>query len=317
MSIQYLTYQQIDKVKWDRCLMESSNGLIYSSSIYLDHMAANWDGLVLNDYEAIMPLPWKKKWGIHYMYPPAFTQQLGISSSQNITEEISVAFLQAIPKKFKYLEANLNANNPITGNFALRKNYLLFLDAEYATLRKNYSRSARRNIAQAEADEIKVVENAKPQHILHLHRERFKDEIGSNQKDYEHFLKLIQQLNSSGQCYCVAASNSKGNLIAGSIYTMFKDRVTFVINGNSNESLASGATHLLMDHTIKHFSGRPLVLDFEGSDHINFARFYEQYGARPEFYPFVRRNRLPWPVRLLKPADTSYDFQSGRSASPK
>ena len=281
---------------------------MYSSAAYLDYMAENWDALVLDDYEAIMPLPWKKKWGIHYIYPPAFTQQLGVTFIENESQEITEAFLQSIPKKFRFLEANLNATNAVSGNFSLRKNYLLFLDPDYEALKKNYSRSARRNIAQAEEQQIKVLENAAPKDVLQLHRQRFNDEIGSNEKEYKQFLKLLTHLNNAGQLYCIAAVNNDGKIIAGSIYTVFKDRVTFVINGNTTESLASGATHLLMDHTIEHFSGRPLLLDFEGSDNANFARFYEQYGARPEHYAFVRRNRLPWPFKMLKPSDTDYQF---------
>ena len=308
MPIEYLTYGQIDKEKWDRCVAESSNGLIYSSSMYLDQMAVNWHGLVLNDYEAVMPLPWKKKWGVYYIYPPAFTQQLGISSLTIESKEVVETFLQAIPKKFRYLEANLNANNPVNGNFGMRKNYLLFLDPDYATLQKAYSRSARRNIATARVHQIKVLENASPHDIIQLHRQRFKDDIGSNKNDYTRFLKLINQLNNQGQCYCITALNEAGQLIAGSIYTLFKNRVTFVMNGNNAESLANGATHFLMDHSIRHFCGRPLVLDFEGSDRPDFARFYAQYGAKPEYYAFVRKNRLPWPLRLLKPTDQHFPF---------
>ncbi|WP_315816464.1 hypothetical protein [Paraflavitalea speifideaquila] len=57
-------------MKWDRCIADAPNGLIYGYSFYLDKMADNWDGLVLNNYEAVMPLPWKKKWGIYYLAHP-------------------------------------------------------------------------------------------------------------------------------------------------------------------------------------------------------------------------------------------------------
>ena len=75
LHIQYLSHDEIDKPKWDRCIDEAPNGLIYSYSFYLDHMAKHWDGLVLskgphsdNDYEAVMPLTWNKKYGLHYLY---------------------------------------------------------------------------------------------------------------------------------------------------------------------------------------------------------------------------------------------------------
>jgi len=72
VKLSYLPYKQIDKVKWDACIRHSMNRLIYAESVYLDHMAVNWDAIVLNDYEAVMPLPWKKKLGIRYLYQPSF-----------------------------------------------------------------------------------------------------------------------------------------------------------------------------------------------------------------------------------------------------
>ncbi|HRF18349.1 MAG TPA: hypothetical protein PK977_09275 [Chitinophagaceae bacterium] len=60
-NIRYLTHREIDKAKWDYRVSSSSNGLIYAYSYYLDTMSKNWDALVLNDYEAIMPLVWNKK----------------------------------------------------------------------------------------------------------------------------------------------------------------------------------------------------------------------------------------------------------------
>jgi hypothetical protein len=76
-NIQYLSNQQIDKTKWDHCIDNAGNGLIYAYSFYLDNMAKNWDALVLNDYEAVMPLTWNKKYGIHYLYQPFFDGSIG------------------------------------------------------------------------------------------------------------------------------------------------------------------------------------------------------------------------------------------------
>ncbi len=43
--------------------------------------AGQWDALVLDDYQAVMPLTWRSKFGIRYLYQPAFTQQTGIFSA--------------------------------------------------------------------------------------------------------------------------------------------------------------------------------------------------------------------------------------------
>ena len=60
-QIKYLQHKEIDKAKWDACIEQAPNGLIYSYSWYLDAMSKHWDALVLKDYEAVMPLTWNKK----------------------------------------------------------------------------------------------------------------------------------------------------------------------------------------------------------------------------------------------------------------
>ena len=78
MAIRYLPYNDIDKKKWDACIAAADNGLVYAGSMYLDAMAQNWDALILDDYKAVMPLTWKKKYSIHYLYQPFFTSCLGV-----------------------------------------------------------------------------------------------------------------------------------------------------------------------------------------------------------------------------------------------
>src|SRR5580693_3956829 len=132
--IQYLQHHEIDKIKWDDCLDRSSNGLIYAYALYLNHMATHWDALVLNDYQAIMPLPWNKKYGIYYLHQPAFTAMLGIFGNC-LSEEIVKSFLDAIPRKFRLVEMSLNPKNFISGHaFQMRNNFVLSLNNKYEDL---------------------------------------------------------------------------------------------------------------------------------------------------------------------------------------
>ena len=64
--------------------------------------------LCLNDYEAVMPLTWNKKYGFYYLYQPAFTASLGVFG-KNIDEQLVEEFLEAIPAKFKLIEISLNS----------------------------------------------------------------------------------------------------------------------------------------------------------------------------------------------------------------
>jgi hypothetical protein len=300
-NIQHLTHAEIDKAKWDACIDKSGHGRIYGRSVYLDYMASNWDGLVLNDYEAVMPLTWRRKWSIHYLYQPAFIQQSGIFAIDKTDESLIKNFLNAIPDKYRFIEINLNAENIIAAPSFLHKNYLLDINYNYDVLKKNYSRSALRNINKAIHSSITIKEGVNPVDIILLHRKRFKDMVGVKMNDYIKFNKLVDLLLQKKQVFTAGAFDAKSKLIAGSIYLLYKNRITFIINGNSPDSLQCGATHLLKDYTIRKFSNQGLIMDFEGSDINRFARFYEQFGnTYIEYYPSLFINKLPWPIKLLK-----------------
>ena len=85
---------EINKRKWDSCVADSQNGLIYAYAWYLDIVSPNWSALIKEDYKAIFPLPIKKKLGISYISQPLFTQKLGLFSVNDLEDVKS--FLKAI-----------------------------------------------------------------------------------------------------------------------------------------------------------------------------------------------------------------------------
>ena len=110
--IQYIAYNNLDYEKWDKCIIGSVNGSVYAKSWYLDIVCEQWDALVLNDYEAVIPLPKRKKWGLTYIYQPLMCQQLGVFHKQ---ESYCVDdFISAIPKEILHFNFNLNTHNSST-----------------------------------------------------------------------------------------------------------------------------------------------------------------------------------------------------------
>ncbi|HVG16636.1 MAG TPA: hypothetical protein VM935_16800, partial [Chitinophagaceae bacterium] len=109
-TIRYLQHKEIDKQSWDNCIDNAPNGLIYAQSEYLDGMCTNWDGLVLDNYDAVMPLPWRRKWGLCYLYQPYFTASLGVFA-ETISEALVQEFIRHIPKKFIYWDIMFNEEN--------------------------------------------------------------------------------------------------------------------------------------------------------------------------------------------------------------
>src|ERR1044072_6139810 len=148
---QYLEQRSIDRSRWNQCISRSSNGLVYAYSFYLDALADSWDALVLNDYEAVMPLPWRKKYGIRYIYQPLFAAQLGLFGN-NLSAQLLDDFFNAIPKKFRYWDFTLNHANVFVLDqypMQLRSNYVLNLDKDHSSLHSAYRENIRRNIKKS------------------------------------------------------------------------------------------------------------------------------------------------------------------------
>jgi hypothetical protein len=300
-DIKYLRRSEIETDKWNSCIERSSNGLVYAHSEYLDALATNWDALVLNDYAAVMPLCWRKKFGVNYLYQPAFIQQLGVFNSVagiDLTDQ----FLASIPVHFKYWDIQLNhLNHPKLIQPVSRKNYLLPLHLPYGEMKNFYRRSARRNILKAGYAALEVVEPLDPAILFSLHLERFNRVTGISNEEYASMEKLLRNWLAKGMATVLGVKDKTGKVIASSAYLIYKNRITFIVNGNTEESLENGATHFLKDHVIRKYSGKNWTMDFEGSDDPQFARFYEQYGTPViENYPHIVCNKLPWPLKLFK-----------------
>ena len=155
--IQYLKNNEIDIEKYDNCIKSSLNSRIYAFSWYLNIVADNWDVLVLNDYEAVMPLPWRSKYFIKYIYPPAWTQQLGVFSSFKIEAYLVNQFINAIPKKFKKITVQFNAENDVSSfKTEKRTNYILKLDKPFEEIYKGFNKNRKRDLKKAETEKYSI-----------------------------------------------------------------------------------------------------------------------------------------------------------------
>ncbi|MBP6022182.1 hypothetical protein [Ferruginibacter sp.] len=305
-SIQYFSYQQIDKKKWDDCILAAGNGLLYACSSYLDSMAVHWDALVLNDYEMVMPLPCRKKMGFNYLFQPSITPALGIFGNR-VTPDIVTSFINAIPAKFKLWDLSFNNNNVIgvgKGTIVKRSNYVLALNKSYDQLQKNYSENIHRNIARAIKTGCVLKKDIAFEDIAAICKREFPKFTTVENGLFEKLQAVYKIHKADAKSYGVYSP--KGDLVASCIFLFFKKRVYYWLVGNTPESKQLGASSLLIDSFIKDHAGKELMLDFEGSDAVSVAEFYKKFGASLEKYTTVYLNKLPFPFSLFKPLPEHY-----------
>src|SRR5690349_17692470 len=181
--------------------------MIYGYSWYLNQMADNWGGLVVNNYEAVMPLPWKKKYGVYYIYQPFLTAQLGLFG--NIPDgNLLRKCLKSIPSRFRLIELPLNYDNdfPVKGfGIYQRKNYVLELSFPYEVLKKNYRDNNTRNIKKSEGYGSTVQKGIALNLVIDLAREA--GQIAANESEKLIRLSEILEKKNSIKSYGIYSKN--------------------------------------------------------------------------------------------------------------
>jgi hypothetical protein len=301
-QIQYISNRDIDKTKWDKCIDEVPNGLIYAYSFYLDCMAKQWDALVLNDYEGVMPLTWNKKYGFYYLYQPAFTALLGIFG-KNISQELVTGFLKTIPSEFRLIEISLNAGNnypAASADFTTRVNYTLELNKDYTSLYNAFRDNHKRDIAKAIQSGCLAKKDLSVEEVIQLNKEQTGFISNAKPDDYSNFKNVYELLKRNNKAKVYGITDSQNKVLASAVFFFSHNRAYYIMVGNHPDGKSIGASHALIDAFIKDHAGQNLVLDFEGSDIKNLAFFYSGFGAKEELYPFLKINKLPLYLKWMK-----------------
>jgi hypothetical protein len=303
-QINYLEHKSIDKKSWDECISRSINGMSYAYSWFLDIACPQWDALIEGEYECVMPLPNRSKFGIRYIYPPYFIQQLGVFSTEILSEERVYTFLKAIPSNYKYVQQNLNTYNKLKHDgFQVkeRKTHELDLIPAYQLISSHYSENAKRNVNKGKKNSLQLNFNLRPEQVVMLFRQNKGREIETfTEKDYLVLQAIMTVARTLNQGQIWAVTDKEDNVLAGAFFVESNGKVIFLFSGVSQEGKEKGAMPFLIDSFIKFNSQRNLTLDFEGSDDPDLARFYKGFGAKECLYLQVTENRLPWPLTLFK-----------------
>jgi hypothetical protein len=269
--------------------------LIYAYSWYLDHVCENWDALIENDYESVMPLTFRKKMGINYIFTPNFVQQLGVFSTSLLDVQKTERFFDAIPNKFKYIDLNINSFNKYQQkySFANKINHLLDLRNPYEKIAANYSENLKRNLKKANNSGITITYNIKPEEIINIFIYNKGKEINNwNESSYLLLKKLVYTGMYKGVVQTIGSYTTQNELCAGAIFFISNNRAIFLFSATNKKSKELYAMPKIIDTFIRNHAFKNMILDFEGSNNINLARFYKSFGSNTVYYPTITINRM-------------------------
>ena len=301
--IRFLRHAEIDKLSWDECIRNAVNGIIYARSWYLDIVCPDWNALVEDDYSSVFPLTGRRKLGIHYLYQPFFTQQLGLFTTNHLTEKLVERFLLAIPSKYKYAEIHLNSMNKVifgNVNSEMAVNLELDLIESYENLKKNYDQNTKRNLKKADERCLIIKRRVEPDELITLFRENFGNREGVLKfGDYQRLRILINHCLKNTFSIITGIRGENDALHAGIFFLQDGARWILHFAASDKHAKETGMMFLLIDNFIREHAGNSVTLDFEGSNDPNVARFYKGFGAMNCNYTRVTLNRLPLMIRKV------------------
>ncbi len=295
--IKHIKHHEIDFEKWDNTILSSVYPLVFSQSFYLNATCPQWEALIIGDYESVFPLTYNTKLGITYLHQPPFTPQLGVYGK--ITLEIVQLFFDYINEHYKLIEIELNASNQLQTKFHKSKTTFII---DYKTGYK-FNQNTKRNISKALEHKLSFVQIPDNEVLSlsekHLNPFLYKG-LHLSKQSIHLFNELLKASIANKNLYSFKVIDEKNNLQAIAHFISNGKHTVYLKGINFDKEVSLGSMHLLNSSAIQFFEHKCYVFDFGGGSKESLANFYKGFGALPLPYSFLKINKLPWLIKLLK-----------------
>lgn len=300
--IQSVSRKCLDVQKYNDCIEKSVQSRVYAFSWYLDIVADNWDVLVLNDYEAVMPITWRKKYGLKYVYPPFWTLELGVFSvDENQDCKLFLAYLFT---KFKWVELRLNTQNSCKKNkhFLIDKQMqILSLKKEYSQIFDTYRKDRKKELTKATKADLTEKWNDDVAVLIHLFQENVGKRIANiKQKDYQNLEHLMQICIDQKVGEVLSVYDSKQQLVASGFFLKHHKKVSILVSSTDFNNRKNGANTFLIDCAIKKYKQQYETFHFGGSSMPSIANYFLSFGSESISYQQIQFHNLPFLFRFFK-----------------
>lgn len=304
--IRFLKHSEIDPEKWNQAVRNSLSSNVLAEYELLDLLTDGdtWHALVENDYEAVMPLPTRKKGVLKYVYTPFFLPQMGLFSEHEITPQKVADFLYEISKHYVLADVLMNEKTESGHGNHEFVSHSLSLYLTYNELYSQFHENTRRNIKAAQKQQVRVtVQEEKIADIIALFRTNKGSEeaVHFRENDYARLQHVADYLLKHNLLEVYGVRTMQNELAAGALFVKDGKRRWFWFSGRNNNLSESKPMFLLLDTYIRDHSESDLYLDFNGSSNPNVARLYQGFDGKRYTIPFVRQFKNGFWKMVLSP----------------
>jgi len=309
-----LQRHQIDDQTWNALIDKSAHSVVYAYSWYLDCVSPEWNALVwpsAQNYEIVMPLPVKRKWGLAVVQQPLFCQYLGLFSQGEISGATLAEFLESLSRYFPYISAYdfHPRHTPLLRKLLL--NYSEFESSEKAThwldLGKPYPKIAsryhidrRENLKKAKNYAWECFESNDMEPLVALFQKNHAFKILNVKESAYLRLRNLAAIALENKAGSIRYASLHGEIRAGFMILEKNGAGIYIFNAADAVGRKGNARTLLLDQYFRKAAERLQVFDFESPEVESIAAFYESFGAQKQTFISIKKNKLPFPLRQLQ-----------------
>lgn len=283
--IRRLKYNEIDFEKYSKCLENSAQKNWYARKEVLDQLSGNWHILVYNDYEAVMPVPLKRKFALNLVVMPLFCQQLGVFSSKD-DFKINDQFLNFLKNRYNIFSYSFNHYNSFSQDLDKKKNYTIQI-SDYILLRRKKYFKGRKSTAKC------------AQHLIYKEIDFSEESFSFMQKnfkglskdgDVEKYRKYLNFLYTNNSLKLSGAYLDE-KLINIAVLIDEKDQLSLLGLINDEEYKDENGPSFLIDKILSLYIHEK-KFNFMGSNIRGIEVFFKSFGAELQEYPTLENKIL-------------------------
>ena len=291
MNIRFLAKKEINLSRWDACVAADPSCLPYALSWWLDAATGgNWDGVVMDDYRVVMPLPRGKFLGRYsQVQRPSFTQQCGPFGQLQPGDVRQL--LTELPSRYLSLKLPLTdrvIREEVPAGFSSRErtNYVLDLSPDFSILHQGFHKVLRRKLRR---NGPAILSSAAPKDIIELYRQSAGQKAGLKPKHYLKIAAIITAAQRNDAAICCRLDDAENGFLAAGFFPFYRGRLLITFAASTSTGYAKEGMARMIVALIKANHGPGKLLDFEGSDIPGVAEFFRSFGPVERNYLAVEK----------------------------
>ncbi|SER00755.1 hypothetical protein [Neolewinella agarilytica] len=292
-TIRRIPRKQINREKWNLAVNTEQYPSPYGLCWWLDAVTdSSWEGLIMGDYQLVLPIPFFLKVGpLALVNGAPFTQHLGPFGEGSPEEKQAIVSRVSTLRYVRKLSTLVKA----PGNrfrITSRNNYELNLLPGYGRISKGYRADLRRKLRR---NKLSAPVKISAEDFIRFYLDTLGEKISMSYKNQGvvHSLLLADRKYGEGACYALKAEDS-GEMLGALFLAKNGSRIVNLMAASTKEGYKQNAMAVIIDSIIREYASRDILLDFEGSDIPGVASFFSGFGAsRLHYYQHQDKRLVP------------------------